>query len=239
MPTKIKGQPPSEEVIAKLKDDGKPVLLSFSCGKDSIAAWIALEEAGIEVVPVYMWLVPNLRFIEAELDYFERMFETRIHRYPHAAFYAYLRNATAQAPERLSIIEAMDVPRITYDDIWSAIRKDLDMPDAWIADGVRAADSIVRRVSFVKYGVMKEKTRKVSPVADWLKAEVMDAISRRGIELPVDYELFGRSFDGLDYRFVAPLKKHLPEDYATLEQWFPMLEADIVRHGAYGGAADE
>ncbi|WP_193755272.1 hypothetical protein [Microbacterium testaceum] len=43
---------------------------------------------------------------------------------------------------------------------------------------------------------MKPKDRKVSPVADWVKAEVVGRIAAAGVTLPVDYELFGRSFDG-------------------------------------------
>lgn len=235
MPTVIKGQPTSKEVIAKLKDYGKPVLLAFSCGKDSLATWIALEEGGVEVVPCYLWIVPNLEFVNEELDYFEEFFQTEIHYYPHPAFYMYLRNATAQAPERLSIIEAMNIPKVGFDDVWKAIRADLELDGSWVADGVRAADSIVRRASFVKHGVMKEHSMKVSPIADWLKGEVIEAINRRGVKLPIDYRLFNRSFDGLDYRFIEPLKRELPNDYRTMETWFPLLEADIVRHNAYGG----
>lgn len=234
MPTVIKGQPTSQEVIAKLKSENKPVLLQFSCGKDSIATWCALEEAGIEVIPAYLYIVPNLEFIFDELEYFEKIFNTPILFFPHPAFYMFLRNAVAQAPERLGIIEAMNIPKISFDDTWNAIRKYLGAEDLWLADGVRAADSIVRRASLVCHGVMKESSKKVSPIADWLKNEVMAAINKRGIKLPIDYEIFGRSFDGLDYRFIAPMKKYLPEDYKILETWFPMLEADIVRHEAYG-----
>ena len=54
MTTVIRGQGTSEEVRQKLHDEGKPVLLAFSCGKDSIATWLALEDAGVEVVPCYM-----------------------------------------------------------------------------------------------------------------------------------------------------------------------------------------
>ena len=234
MPTVIKGQPTSAEVIDRLKAENRPVLLAFSCGKDSIAAWCALEDAGIEVVPVYMYLIPHLRFVDEEISYFEDRFSTRIRQYPHASFYRLVGNAVSQAPERLPIIEACKVPQPTYEQIWNLIREELDMKGAWCADGVRAADSIVRRASFVRYGVMKKSKMKVSPIADWLKGEVMECIESHGIDLPIDYKLFGRSFDGIDYRFTAPLKKHLPEDYERLHEWFPMIEADIVRHEAYG-----
>lgn len=235
MPTAIKGQPTSKEVIAKLKAEGCPVLLSFSCGKDSIAAWIALEDAGIEVIPVYMYLVPNLHFIDEELEYFEGVFGVHIHRYPHVSAFRFLSKYTFSSPEHDAVLDAVgSFPEPTYSDHWDYIREELGLPsDTWIADGVRAADSIVRRASFVKHGVMKPGSHKVSPIADWLKAEVMDAIERRGVELPIDYEIFGRSFDGLDARFTKPMREHLPEDYEVLRAWFPMIEADLARHDLY------
>lgn len=235
MPTAIKGQPTSKEVIAKLKAEGRQVLLSFSCGKDSIAAWVALEEAGVEVVPVYLWYVPNLKFINDELAYFEEKFGKRIHRFPHKSAYRFLNDYAYQAPENCGLIEACGIPSPDYAFIWSFVKESLSLPaDTWVADGVRAADSIVRRASFVKHGVMKPGSHKVSPIADWLKAEVMDAIERRGVELPIDYEIFGRSFDGLDARFTKPMRDHLPEDFEILKRWFPLIEVDILRREHYG-----
>jgi len=233
MPTIIKGQPTSKEVLAQLADEGKPVLLSFSCGKDSIAAWIALEDAGIEVVPVFLWLVPEMPFVEKELSYFEGKFGKKIHRYPHPSFYRWLAAGIDQPPERLRYLEAMRIPVPTYEQTWGLIREDLDMKGAWVADGVRAADSIVRRASFVRHGVVKRSSLKVSPIADWLKGDVLEAIESRGIELPIDYEVFGRSFDGIDRRFTGPMRDHLPEDFAYLKRWFPLIEADIKRGEFY------
>lgn len=224
-------------MIARLRAEGRPVLLSFSCGKDSIAAWIALEEAGVEVVPCYMYCVPpgTLHFIDDEIEYFEGVFGTTIHQYPHESYFRWLNSFICQAPQNLGIIEASCMPSPKYAELWRLIRDDLGLPqDTWVADGVRAADSIVRRASFVRHGVMKASSRKVSVIADWLKAEVMGAIERRGVELPIDYALFGRSFDGLDYRFLAPMRDNLPEDYARLLEIYPMAELDIARHDHYG-----
>lgn len=230
MPTVIKGQPTSTEVLERLKAQNDPVILCFSCGKDSIATWIALEEAGIDFTPVYLWYVPHLSFVDDELEYFERKLGKKIHAYPHPSFYRWLNSLVAQAPERIRVIEAAKLPEPTYEQLWDLVREDLNLPNAWLADGVRAADSIVRRASFVRNGVMKGRSRKVSPIADWLKGEVYDAIERRGIELPIDYEIWGRSFDGLDYRFIAPMRDKLPDDFARLKEWFPLIEADIVRN---------
>lgn len=230
MPTVIKGQPTSAEVIQKLKAQNDPIILCFSCGKDSLATWIALEEAGIDFTPVYLWYVPHLKFVDDSLAYFEQKLGKKIHAYPHPSFYFWLNSLVAQAPERIRVIEAAKLPEPSYEQLWELVRDDLNLPNAWLADGVRASDSIVRRASFVRHGVMKEQSHKVSPIADWLKGEVYSAIERRGVELPIDYKIFGRSFDGLDYRFIAPMRDHLPDDFETLKAWFPLIETDIVRN---------
>jgi hypothetical protein len=232
MPTIIKGQPTSVEVIQRLKDEGGPVLLSFSCGKDSIAAWVALEAAGIEVVPVYLYVVPGIPFVERSIAYFEDAFGTRILQYPHMAFFAYINNSTLQPPERERVLYHNGLPAMRAEDVWALARHDTGLEDAWIADGVRASDSIVRRASLSRHGVAKQSSRKMSPIADWLKGEVMAAIEGRGLELPIDYQLFGRSFDGLDRRFIGPLHDHMPEDWEYLKRWFPLLAVDLIRGGA-------
>ena len=48
--------------------------------------------------------------------------------------------------------------------------------------------------------------------------------------LPVDYEMFGRSFDGIDYRFISPIKERFPDDYARILEWFPMA-GWVMRNG--------
>ena len=99
---------------------------------------------------------------------------------------------------------------------------------------MRACDNPYRRASLTKHGLMKQTTHKASVVADWKKAEVMDAIARRGIGLPPDYELFGRSFDGLDMRFMKPLREKRPDDFAVVKKWYPFIEADEKRWEHYG-----
>lgn len=230
MTTIIRNQGTSAEVRQKLHDEGEPVLLAFSCGKDSIATWLALQDAGVQVVPCYMYYVPGLRFVDEEIDSFEQHFGQRIHRYPHPSLYRWINNAVYQAPERLHVIEAANLPTPDYDQMWDLIREDLKLPkQTWCADGVRAADSIQRRGAFVRYGYWRKSKKKVSPIGDWLKGETLDRIGQAGIKLPVDYEWFGRSFDGIDRRFTEILRDKDPQDYEVLRSWFPLLEGDIVR----------
>lgn len=227
----IEGVRPSADIRAELAGAGEPVLLAFSCGKDALAAWVALRDAGVAVVPYYMYYVPGLRFVEDSLDRFEQTFGQRVARYPHPSLYRWLNAFTFQAPERLAIIEAAMLPEPSYEQIVHLIREDHGLPaTTWVADGVRAADSPVRRMSIKTHGPMKSGRRKVSVVWDWRKADVMAALVSADIELPPDYEWFGRSFDGIDRRFLEPLSVHAPEDFARILDWFPLADLELVRH---------
>lgn len=227
----IEGVRPSIEIRADLAAEGRPVLLAFSCGKDAIATWLALQDSGIEVIPYYLYYLPGLAFIEASLDRFEREFGASIARYPHPSIYRMLNNLVFQPPERCAIIEAAKLPTPTYEQMLTLVREDLGLPaDTWVADGVRAADSIVRRASIIRHGPSKRRSGKVSAIWDWRKAEVLGRIHDAGIDLPVDYEWFGRSFDGIDRRFLEPLSIHAPEDYRRVLDWFPLAELELMRY---------
>lgn len=227
----LKGVRPSEEIRAELAEAGTPVLLAFSCGKDALASWLALQDSGVErIVPYYMYYVPGLQFVDESLDRFEQSFGQRIARYPHPSLYRWLNNFVFQVPERLAIIEAARLPEPTYEQIVQIIRDDFELPEStWVADGVRAADSIVRRASIKTHGPMKSSSRKVSVIWDWQVAEVRSRIASAGIALPVDYEWFGRSFDGIDARFTGPLREHAPRDYERILEWFPLTGLDLMR----------
>lgn len=238
MTTIIKGQPTSEEVRARLKKEDRPVLVAFSGGKDAIATELALQEAGIETVLAYMYLIPpgrdgvGLQFVDDGLAQLEDKLGKKIHRYPHPTIYRMLNNFVFQPPDRIDIIQAAHLPNISYEQLWEAVKEDHGLPpDTWVADGVRAADSIVRRASFTRHGVMKKKSHKVSPICDWLKKEVLGIMERHAVPLPDEYRLFGRSFDGIDYRFLKPVAENYPEDYQRILNWFPLAEMEILRHG--------
>lgn len=226
----ISGQPPSVQIRAELAEAGEPVLLAFSRGKDSIAAWLALRDSGVQDIrPYHMYLIPHLEFVDRSLAYFAEWFGTEIVNLPHPSLYRWLSVGMFQPPEHLPIIEAADMPTPTYEAMVDWLREDYEVPKAWVADGVRAADSPIRRLSMSTHGVRKPKTRKVSVVYDWQKAEVLDRIRRAKVKLPPEYDWFGRSFDGIDQRFMEPLKRHAPGDYARILEWFPLADTWELR----------
>lgn len=222
---------PSEEDIAEAAGASPKVLLAFSCGKDAIASWLALRGAGVAVVPYYMYLVPDLAFVESSLRYYEEFFGQRIMRLPSPSFYRLLNNLVFQPPGRIETIQDLRLPSFTDQDLRDEICKTHGLPlDTWRAIGVRANDSLPRRMGIKALGGgLNRKKRILYPVWDWTKAGVEEAIREAGVKLPVDYSLFGRSFDGIDYRFLRPIRDHFPADYQRILDWFPLSEVELLR----------
>ncbi len=227
-----KAPPPGEQIVAQVRrETGTKTILAFSTGKDSIAAYLAIRHAFDEVIPVYMYLVPGLEFVEESLAYYERAMlgGRRILRMPHPSLYRWLNGYVYQPPERAPVIDAARLPDFDYRDVHDLVRDQEGAPKALVATGVRSADSPMRHVSIMQHGAILRSKGEYYPVWDWKKDRLLTEIQRSGVKLPVDYRIFGRTFDGLDARFLLPMKKHLPRDYARVLEWFPLAEADVFR----------
>lgn len=230
--TEIAGVPPSTEIRQRLKAENRPVLVAFSCGKDAICTELALSADGIDTELAYLYYIPGLQFIEDGIKSLEDQLQKKIHKFPHPSLYRWLSRGVFQTPERTKVIEAAELVQIEYDEVWALIREHLGLSeDTWLADGVRANDSQQRRMAFTKYGAIKDHSSKVSPIWDWSIENIRLTLQSNNIKLPVDYDLFGRSFDGLDFRFTGPIKENFPEDYEIIRSWFPLVDLEQVRRG--------
>lgn len=205
-------------------------MIAFSTGKDAIAAWLAIRDSFEAVHPYYLYLVPGLEFVEESLAYYERFFGQRIRRLPHPALHRWINTFTFQPPERLAVIEQAQLPMHTYADIRQVMIEDCGLPESClVADGVRAADSPMRRIAIARHGAISRAQGRYHPIWDWKKADLVECFKKHGVKLPVDYKIFGRSFDGLDLRFLLPLKRHRPDDYRRVLEWFPLAELEVFR----------
>ncbi len=225
------GVPGSREVIRRIAAETDTILLGFSLGKDSIASWLACRPHFRRIIPFYMYLVPDLDFVERSLHYYEKAFDTRIVRVPHPSLYRMLRNLTFQPPQRCAIIEAADLYPFSYWQLPGWIAEDFSEPEIWTAVGVRAADSIQRRVSLKTHGPISRNRKTFFPVWDWRKAELIETIRAHKLLLPPDYMAFGRSFDGIDFRFLSRIKDLWPADYEKIVELFPLAELELFRAG--------
>ena len=218
------------ETIKAVRKRQDKTLLAFSRGKDSIIAWLAIREHFDQVCPYYMYRIPGLEFVEESLDYYERFFGVRIARFPHPALHRWLNNYTFSPPERCMVIEQAGIPSHSYEEVRYAATLTFKLPqNTFLADGIRAADSPIRRISIMKHGPISEGKHIYHPVWDLTKEPMLEMLKHHNLHLPIDYRIFGRSFDGLDLRFLLPLKKYLPRDYRRVLEWFPLAELEVFR----------
>lgn len=222
-----------QECVARVREmTGPKTIIAFSTGKDSLAATLGVRDAFEEMIPYYLMLVPGLEFVEESLDYYSRtLFDGEpIWRIPHPSFYDWQAQRIFVTPWQADWVADQGNFTYGYAMVQDLVRLYSDAPDAYTATGVRAADSAMRRISIKTHGPITHSKREYMPVWDWKKADLMREFRRHGIRLPLEYKYFGRSFDGLDARFMVPMKKHFPRDYQRVLEWFPLAEAEVYRH---------
>ncbi len=233
--------PDSVALREHVREISPDVLLSFSAGKDSLACWIALRDSGFRrIVPFYLETVPGLSFVEDALRRYEDAFQTPILRLPHPSLVRMLRNLVFQPPERAAGIEAMNLRPLSYAQIENHVRKLSGLPDAWVANGSRMSDSQVRMCGIKRHGSANPARKHFFAVYDWRVADLEREFDRHEIFLPVDYEMFGRSFDGIHAEYLLPIKERFPTDYQRILDWFPLAELEVLRaqfHQAPASAA--
>jgi hypothetical protein len=223
-----RGIPSGEEIIKTMKKTSDTVLLAFSGGKDALGCWLALRKH-FKVVPFFKWYVPDLEFQRRSLDYYEKFFKTRIMRVPHHNVYLMLNSTVWQPPAYAELLNASKLTVPNASDIADLVREDCGLPHAYIAVGIRITDSPQRRAALLNHGPIREATKTVWPCWDWNDARLAAEIEKSGLKLPVDYQMYGRSFDGLNYQYTAELKRRFPEDYQRVLELFPLVEADVKR----------
>lgn len=206
-------------------------ILSFSGGKDSLGSWLAMRRAKFTgIVPIYLYRIPGLEFVEQALDFYEDYFDTEIVRLPHPTMFRLFNAGGFQTPAHAMEIEKADLPDIEYDDLFDATRIDFKLGgDCLAALGVRASDNPNRWSAIKQRGPVNRTRRTWYPIYDWSADRLRDELKAAKLPLPVDYRLFGRSFDGLDARFMIPLRQHYPRDYERVRAYFPLIDAVCLR----------
>ena len=161
----------SNELCEQISErtNGK-VILSFSCGKDSIAAWIQLKRYFKEIIPVYYYLIPDLSFIEKSLRYYEDFFETKILRSPNPNLLKMLNSAMYQTEESFEIIKSCDIPIYTMDEMFNQVRVNIFQDNnVFVGTGVRASDNLTRFTTVKVHGAVNENRKQFFPIYDWNK----------------------------------------------------------------------
>lgn len=219
------------EALARETDT---VVLKFSTGKDSTACWLRLRDFFPHILPIYHYWCPDLTFVERTLCMYEAFFGQTIIRAPHPNFLNFSAQGAYAYPHRQGVLEAYNFDRATYESVTVAVCVDAEVPiDTWAAIGTKAWDSPIRMRMANESGAVNVTRREFQPVLDLRHAEVLAMLTAAHCPLSEDYAVFGRSFDGLQYRYVSKLRTAYPDDYARLLLWFPLLGVEWTRAAAY------
>lgn len=211
----------------------KKIIVSFSLGKDSVVATQILIEAGFDVELVYQYLIPNLAFVNESIDYAENYFKKKIYQVAHPSLYRWLSNSVFQTEQTIKKINKWGAYTFDYDDIFKLFFEDfseqLNLDNDYYATGVCAADTPQRWINVKKFGPILHNKKKILPIYDHTRKETYSKIKLMKYKLPIDYKLFGRSFDGISYMYIKPIKDNFPNDFEKIKEFFPSIETLFIR----------
>lgn len=210
---------------------GNVVTLSFSRGKDSIAAWLYLRENDFEIVPFTMYAVPGLGYQERVTQYYEDFFGVHIQRLPHPDFYWRLCNEVWQLPDQIAVVAALDLLQYDFELVEDLVAEDAGLKESFCAWGMRRADNRMRRRLIDQTGVVGFRKRHFFyPIWDWKIKDVAEILQRYNASVSIEYDMFGYTSDRIYYQRLAAIRDFYPKDYAKILEWFPLAEAEIFRY---------
>ena len=128
------GVPTCDEICRKVRERTDTVALSFSNGKDSLAAWLILRKHFRRIIPIYQFLVPDLEFIEQSLTYYEKFFGERIRRVPNCWLWYYLQNRQWMTPTQIQDMDGWEFEQFSLDSIIESVLHDEGLDEIAIDD---------------------------------------------------------------------------------------------------------
>lgn len=207
---------------AKVTDS---VIVAFSGGKDSIVTLDLCFRYFKNVKPFFLYMIPDLSFVEKQLEWYEKKYQTEIMRLPHPDLAMWMHYGVFRVPD-------FSFPIISINDAYKYVRLQTDI--WWIAAGERINDSIVRRAMMKKSGSIDVKRGRFYPVSAWKKKEVLDYIKYHNLKTDQFSRIAGFSYRSLQSAELSILKQHFPEDYAKVLNLFPFADASVKRMEEYG-----
>ena len=201
------------------------VAVAYSGGKDSIVVLDLCARTFQRVECFFMYLVPGLECVEAQLDLARSRFGVSIRQYPHWLVADLLRRGV-YCP---NTYKQDDLPDYKLRDIYTLARTDARAPV--VATGAKRADSLWRRRSLP---TTSGWTDLVYPIVGWNKFDVLSYLGRKKLPVPPS----SGSATGIDLSTPALLWLHdtFPRDFEKLCETFPYAESVVWRRKFYGVA---
>lgn len=215
-----------QDNIPKIKD--KINILYFSTGVDSIACFLRLREFGIEPILIYKYFLPNIPMVDNYIDYFEKKFNVKVYKFPSKLWSEHIDNALYQYPIKSrekfrNEITKFELYKHKKDTLDKNIVKYFGKDKIVFHLGIRYTDGMYRFLSIKKYGVMN-KNGTFYPIASFKAKDIQDLLDKYDCKLPIEYGLWGISFESPRSWNIGMIRKNCPESYKYICKYFPMVK---------------
>lgn len=204
---------------------GGSIVVGCSGGKDSLVTLDVIIRSGAfaRVELLAMELVSGLDLFRKPVLRAAARYNVPVHFVPHWDTARLLKHAVLRphihGAEKLTLLRLKDIER--------AITKRTGIE--WFSYGERAADSIVRRIYTRECDGVQTEWRRLWPIFDWKKGEVLRYLQLRRIALPEKIGDRMTSGVSLEPRVLKHIKEKYPDDYRKICEIFSFAPAQIVR----------
>jgi len=214
--------------VDSLKD--KTNILHFSCGADAVASYLRLREYEVKPVLIYHYFIKDLPIHQNYIDWFEKKFNERIYQFPSTLFSEMLDNALFQYP-----VKAREKFRNRIGTVLEGHTK--EKFDRFLANaiggdvvfhlGLKYTDGLHRFRHLSKNGC--SFGNKFYPIASFQTKDIQDILEKYDCLLPLEYGLWGTSFESPRAWNINLIKENCPVTYKMILDWFPLIGSEGLR----------
>lgn len=203
--------------LVDMNGGNRRIGLLYSMGKDCLVAWHWLQKHNMDVRPLYFEPI-FLEFTDQYIKCHEKFFGAKITRIPNYSSIADFHDMWGDDSFR----QKYNIPR----DFRKIMAKEFIKKSNCIAtvDGLKASDSIRRRMNFAVSGPYNAKSKKFSPLWNLNSKGVADYLRENQIPVPDSYLWHKRSIELNNPNEFYQIKHRFPDDYARIIKEWPKVE---------------
>ena len=219
------------------------LMMSLSIGADSLAMFLHVMESERfdmrDGVYFYYWFLPGVPWVEDYIEYFESKYGVKIIQLPNPIFVEDQARAFLKTPLTAAATMKLQNTKHAYQKndkkfLEKIVKINQGLPEKTLtAVGIKPGDSAMRRMQLRKNEGYAPNQLHWYPLWEYENRDVIALIKRHGLKMPADYDLFGISFENLDYRFAKPIKDNCPVTWELLKSWYPQIEMSVARNERY------
>ena len=198
-----------------IRRSSESVLVSFSGGKDSLVLLNLSLQVFDKVECFFMYYVPGIEFVEKQIEFAEKKYQVKIHRIQHWAYSVAKKHGVYCSP-------LPDVEIWKLADIYEKAREMSGIKP--IVIGAKRDDGQWRRTNSAMLGYDDI----YRPIYEWTTYDVIGFCKLRKIQIPKSENMKNTVVD-LSTKFVLWAYENEPQAYEKLKEYFPFLDAMILR----------